>query len=129
MKKNITTVILALVFGSSVMLADEADKKTEKTEKTLTGKVACAKCTEHDATKSKRCRAAFVFINKNGEKEVLLVEGKGDTPIKKHHWLRRIIPPRLFVGRGTYLEVTLTGVRESLGADTITASKIELLKK
>ena len=110
MKKNITTVILALVFGSSVMLADEAD------EKTFTGKIACAKCT---VSKSKRCGAAFVLTDEDGKKEVLLIKGKGSTSI----------PHRLYCRRGTYLEVTLTGVRESLGTDTIMSSKVELLKK
>ena len=115
MKKNITTVILALVFGSSVLLADEAN------EKTFTGKVACAKCT---VSKSKKCGAAFVLTNKKGEEKVYLIRGKGGKfggPDSVSHGL--------FCKRGTYLDVTLTGHFSTSLSDVIMATKVELLKK
>ena len=115
MKKNITTVILALVFGSSVLLADEVDKKI------FTGKVACAKCT---VSKSKRCGAAFVLTNKEGEEKVYLIKGRGGKFGGPDS-----IPHGLFCKRGTYLDVTLTGQFSTSLPDVIIATKVELLKE
>ena len=62
--KYITTIALALAFSVSMAVAGE---------KTLTGKVVCAKCT---AKKAKKCSPAFVSKGKDGKEVTLLVAGK-----------------------------------------------------
>ena len=67
--KYIMTFALALAFSASVALAGE---------KTLTGQIACPKCT---CKKTKKCGPAFVQKDKDGKVTVLLITGKGAKPI------------------------------------------------
>jgi hypothetical protein len=101
--KYITTIALALAFSASVALAGE---------KTLTGKIACSKCT---AKKTKKCGPAFVQTGKDGKETVLLIKGKAAKSVK--HGL--ICKP------GTKLDISITG---TIKDGTIVASKVVLKK-
>jgi len=97
--KYITTFALTFVFTAFVSLAGE---------KTLTGKIVCAKCT---AKKAKKCSPAFVSKDKDGKEVTLLVAGKAAKAIKHG----RICKPNSSV------EVTITG---AIKEGTITAAKL-----
>tara|TARA_Y100001934_G_scaffold221271_1_gene263755 strand:+ start:497 stop:811 length:315 start_codon:yes stop_codon:yes gene_type:complete len=103
--KYITTIALALAFSVSMAVAGE---------KTLTGKVVCAKCTAKSAEK---CSPAFVFKGKDGKEITLHVTGKAAKAIKHG----RICKPN------TSVEVTITGTVNKEG--TITAAKLTEKKK
>jgi len=102
--KYITTIALALAFSVSMAVAGE---------KTLTGKVVCAKCT---AKKAEKCSPAFVSKGKDGKEVTLLVSGKAAKAIKHG----RICKPNSSV------EVTITG---TIKEGTITAAKLTEKKK
>ena len=102
--KYITTFALALAFSVSMAVAGE---------KTLTGKVVCAKCTEK---KAEKCTPAFVSKGKDGKEVTLLVSGKAAKAIKHG----RICKPNSSV------EVTITG---TIKEGTITAAKLTEKKK
>ncbi len=97
--KYIMTFALALAFSASVALAGE---------KTLTGQIACSKCT---CKKTKKCGPAFVQKDKDGKVTVLLITGKGAKSIAH----KEICKP------GTKLDVTVTG---TIKEGNIVASKV-----
>lgn len=99
--KYITTIALTLVFGVATAIADHH-------QKTLTGKIVCAKCT---AKKAEKCSPAFVSKDKDGKEVTLLVAGKAAKAIKHG----RICKPNSSV------EVTITG---EIKEGTITAAKL-----
>ena len=101
--KYITTIALAFAFSVSVALAGE---------KTLTGQIACSKCT---CKKTKKCGPAFVLKGKDGKVTVLLITGKGAKSVAH----KEICKP------GTKLDVTITG---EIKEGTIVASKVEKKK-
>jgi hypothetical protein len=102
--KYITTFALALAFSASVALAGE---------KTLTGKIACSKCT---FKKTEKCGPAFEQTDKAGKVTVLLIKGKGAKSVKHG----------LFCKPGTKLDISITG---TIKKGTIVASKVVLKKK
>jgi len=103
--KYITTIALALGFSAFTALAGE---------KTLTGKIVCAKCTAK--IKGAKCSPAFVSKGKDGKAVTLLVKGKAAKAIKH----KRICTPN------TSVEVTITGL---IKEGAITAEKLAEKKK
>ena len=102
--KYITTIALALGFTAFTALAGE---------KTLTGKIACSKCT---CKKTAKCGPAFVQTGKDGKVTVLLIKGKG----------AKAIPHKAICKPGTKLDITITG---TIKEGTIVASKVVQKKK
>ena len=108
--KYITTFALALAFSASVALAGE---------KTLTGKIACTKCTlkDKDGNKlTKGCSPALVQTDKDGKVTVLFIKGDGAKSFKH----KKICPP------GTKLDATVTG---TIKEGTIVANKVVFKKE
>ena len=102
--KYITTIALALGFSAFTALAGE---------KTLTGKIVCAKCT---AKKAAKCSPAFVSKGKDGKTVTLLVKGKAAKAIKHGRICKK----------DSSVEVTITGL---IKEGAITAEKLAEKKK